>query len=158
MPTGGPKTQNCAESSTQKTSGRKTKTVIFWPKHHVKDRIMCSYVIIMYPNMGKSNLWSYKVITRYPHSPCRNNQNYRHNNYKKMLFQDFPGGMVDKNPPADARDMSLIPAPGRFHMLQATKAHVPQLLSPRATATEAPTLRDCALQQEKPLQREAHAP
>ena len=41
MPTGGPKIQHCAESSTQKTSGRKTKRVIVWPKHHVKDRIMC---------------------------------------------------------------------------------------------------------------------
>ena len=73
-------------------------------------------------------MWFYKVITRYPHSPCRNNQDCRHSNYKKMLFEDLPGGTVGKNPPANAGDMSLIP--GRFHMLQATKAHVPQLLKP----------------------------
>ena len=29
---------------------------------------------------------------------------------------DFPGGAVDKNPPADAGDMGLIPGPGRVHM------------------------------------------
>ena len=30
--------------------------------------------------------------------------------------QDFPGGTVDWNPPANARDMGLIPGPGGFHM------------------------------------------
>ena len=29
---------------------------------------------------------------------------------------DFPGGLVVKNPPANARDMSTIPDTGRFHM------------------------------------------
>ena len=28
----------------------------------------------------------------------------------------FPGGTEDKNPPANAGDMGLIPGPGRFHM------------------------------------------
>ena len=37
-------------------------------------------------------------------------------------------------------------------------ARVPQLLSPCAATTEAHTPRACAQQQEKPLQREAHAP
>ena len=37
-------------------------------------------------------------------------------------------------------------------------AHVPQLLSPRATTTEAHAPRARAPQQEKPLQREARAP
>ena len=32
--------------------------------------------------------------------------------------QDFPGGAVVKNPPANARDMGLSPGPGRSHMLQ----------------------------------------
>ena len=31
-------------------------------------------------------------------------------------FADFPGGTVDKNPPAAAGDTGSIPAPGRFHM------------------------------------------
>ena len=51
---------------------------------------------------------------------------------QKKQHQDFPGGPVVKNPPANTRDRSLIPDPGRFHMLQATKplrhncqAHVP---------------------------------
>ena len=30
--------------------------------------------------------------------------------------QDFPGGAVVKNPPANAGDMDLIPGPGRSHM------------------------------------------
>ena len=29
---------------------------------------------------------------------------------------DFPGGTMDKNPPANAEDIGLIPGPGRFHM------------------------------------------
>ena len=35
--------------------------------------------------------------------------------------QDFPGGQMVKNPPANAGDMSLIPGPGRSHMPRATK-------------------------------------
>ena len=37
-----------------------------------------------------------------------------------MIFKhtrDFPGGPVDKNPPASVGDMGLIPGPGRFYML-----------------------------------------
>ena len=33
----------------------------------------------------------------------------------KELLLDFPGDPVDKNPPANARDMGSIPGPGRFH-------------------------------------------
>ena len=39
---------------------------------------------------------------------------------KEILQKDirnFPGGIVDKNPPANAGDMGLIPGPGRLHML-----------------------------------------
>ena len=77
---------------------------------------------------------------------------------------------MDRNLPANARDMSLIPGPGKIHMLWATKAPVPQLLSlhsrdpkpqlmsPCAPTTEAGALRAHAPQQEKLLQWEAHAP
>ena len=71
-------------------------------------------------------------------------------NSLKKWRQDFPGGPVVKNPPDNARNMGLIPGPGRSHMLQGNKAHVPQplkLMSPRARAP----------QQEKPLQWEAQA-
>ena len=34
----------------------------------------------------------------------------------KIEFENFPGGKVDRNPPANAGDMSSIPGPGRFHM------------------------------------------
>ena len=53
---------------------------------------------------------------------------------------------------ANAEDMGLIPGPGRFHVPKGNKAHVPQLLSPRASTTEAYVPRPCAPQQEKPLQ------
>jgi len=40
---------------------------------------------------------------------------------------DFPGGGVDKNLPTSARDINLIPSPGRFHVPRNNQAHVPQL-------------------------------
>ena len=36
--------------------------------------------------------------------------------YKKK--EDFPGGTVDKNPPARSGDMGSLPGPGGFHMPQ----------------------------------------
>ena len=58
-----------------------------------------------------------------------------------MEGEDFPGGPVVKNRPANAGDTGLNCGPGRFHMLQSNKAHAPQLLSPSSRAG--------ALQQEK---------
>ena len=37
------------------------------------------------------------------------------------MLEDFLGGTVDRNLPASVRDTGLIPDPGRFYMLQATK-------------------------------------
>ena len=48
--------------------------------------------------------------------------------FLNILILDFPGGAVDKNPPANSGDMGSIPGLGRFHM--------PQQLSPCATTTE----------------------
>ena len=36
------------------------------------------------------------------------------------LISDFPGGTVDKNPPANAEDMGSIPGLGRSHMPQSS--------------------------------------
>ena len=66
-----------------------------------------------------------------------------------MIQVDFPGGSMVKNPPAHAGDMNMTPGPGRFHMLWGNWARGPQLLKPSWS-------RASALQQEKPLQREAH--
>ena len=63
-----------------------------------------------------------------------------------------------KNPPANAGDMGSSPGLGRSHMPQSNQAHVPQLLSLRATITEACVPRAHAPQQEKPPQWEAQAP
>ena len=69
---------------------------------------------------------------------------------------DFPGGAVVKNPPANAGDTGSSPGPGRSHMPRSNTACTPQLLSPRATTTEACVPRVHASQQEKPPQWEAH--
>ena len=78
-------------------------------------------------------------------------------NVQGIRVQDSPGGTVHKNLSASAGNMGLIPGPGRFHMAWATKAHVPQLLSPCAGTTEACASRAHALQQEKPPRCKAHA-
>ena len=51
----------------------------------------------------------------------------------KEYILDFPGGPVVKNPPANARDMNLIPGPGRSHML---RPHALQWRGPCAITTE----------------------
>ena len=70
----------------------------------------------------------------------------------KIGSWDFPGGAVVKNLPANSGDTGSSPGPGRSHVPQRDKTHVPQLLSPRATTTEARAPRARAPQQEKPPQ------
>ena len=84
--------------------------------------------------------------------------------YLKKIKEGFPGSVVVKNPPANAGDMGSSSGPGRSHMPWSnevrapqllnlcSRAHEPQLLSPRATTSEARVPRACALQQEKPPQ------
>ena len=65
------------------------------------------------------------------------------------MHWDFPGGPAVKNLPANA---GSIPDPG-------TKTtHAMGQLSPHTTAAKASMATVCALQQEKPPQREAGAP
>ena len=47
----------------------------------------------------------------------------------KKAWENFPGGPVVKNPPANVGDMGLILDSKRFHMPQDTQAHSLQLLS-----------------------------
>ena len=61
----------------------------------------------------------------------------------KKFFQDFPGGAVVKDPPANAGDTGSSPGPGRSHMPRRSQA--------LASGARAP-------QQEKPPQWEACAP
>ena len=89
--------------------------------------------------------------------------------YGQGFFRDFPGGEVVKNPPDKAGNTGSSPGPGRSHMPRSnevcapqplslnSRAHEPQLLSLRATTTEAHEPRAHALQQEKPPQWEARA-
>ena len=69
----------------------------------------------------------------------------------KKIAQDFPGGSVVKNLPANAGDTGSSPGPGRSHMPV-------EQLSLCATTTEARVPRARAPQQEKPPQWEARAP
>ena len=41
---------------------------------------------------------------------------------------------MDEKPPDNPGDTGSVLGPGRFYMPGATKAHVPQLLSPHSTA------------------------
>ena len=49
---------------------------------------------------------------------------------QKSAGQDFAGGTVVKNPPANAGDTGSIPGPGRSHMPRSNWACAPQLLKP----------------------------
>ena len=76
--------------------------------------------------------------------------------YIEIDERDFPGGAVVRNPPANAGDTGSSPGPGRSHMpwnnsarapqllSLRSRAHKPQLLSPRAITTEAHMPRDRA--------------
>ena len=66
------------------------------------------------------------------------------------MIWGFPGGSVAKNLPTNVGDKSLIPDPGRSHMLWSDQ--VLQLLSPTGQLLKPVYPRACALQQEKPLQ------
>ena len=71
------------------------------------------------------------------------------------MLQDFPGGSVVKNPPANVGNAGLIPDPGRSHTQQRNEAHAPQLLSLFSRTQKLQLLKpmcpgDSALQQEKP--------
>ena len=52
-------------------------------------------------------------------------------------FNDFPGGPVVKNLPANAREVGLIPCLGKFRLLRGNYTHSPQLVSPCSATTEA---------------------
>ena len=72
--------------------------------------------------------------------------------YRKFSFwgkkeaQDFPGGTVVKNPPANAGDMGSSPSLGRFHMSRSNWARVPQLLSLRSRAFKPQLLKPVRLE------------
>ena len=60
------------------------------------------------------------------------------------MWQGFPGGVVVKNPPANAGDTGLSPGPGGYHMPRSNYARVPQLMSLRSRAHEPQLLSPCA--------------
>ena len=95
--------------------------------------------------------------------PCRQCLRMIHS-FRNCPARGFPRGAVVKNPPANAGNTGSSPGPGRSHMPRSkearapqllslrSRAHEPQLLSPRATTTEAHAPRARVPQQEKPPQ------
>ena len=65
---------------------------------------------------------------------------------------------MDKNLPARAGDMGLIPGPGSFRMPQAVKAHAPRLLSPQALGPKSPSKQAARPQLLKPAHPRSHTP
>ena len=74
----------------------------------------------------------------------------------KMYQWAFSGGPVVETPQANTADMGSTPGLGRSCMPWGNQGPVPQLLSLRATTTEASAPRACD-QQQRPLQWAAHA-
>ena len=77
--------------------------------------------------------------------------------------QDFPGGPMVRNLPANEGGTGLMPGLGRFHMPPGNRAHVRQLLSPHSRSFESQLMKPACPraytpQQEKPLQPEALKP
>ena len=70
--------------------------------------------------------------------------------------QDFPGGLVIKNPPANAGDTDSIPDPGRPHMPRGNQARA-QLLSPHTRSLSSATRQDAAVRSPTPPPRAAPA-
>ena len=71
---------------------------------------------------------------------------------------DFPGGPLVKNPPAHAGDIGSVLAPGtRIPHARATKPKGYNYWALELQLLKPSQLRAYALQQEKPLQQEAHA-
>ena len=66
-------------------------------------------------------------------------------NNQDIIFWDFPGGAVVKNPPANAGDTSSSPGLGRSHALRSNLVHAPQLLSLRSRAHESQLLKPACL-------------
>ena len=87
---------------------------------------------------------------------------------KNSLLKDFPGGTVDKSPPANAGYTGLTPVSGRFQMLRSNKAHEPLPPSLRPGAREPQLLKPERLEPtlwtrrnhsaEKPTQRSQEQP
>ena len=82
-----------------------------------------------------------------------------------MFFEDFPGGPVVKNLPANSRNMGSVPNPGTININKTPQLSLcaiaiepvlrvrePKVLSPHVATTEARVPRARAPQQEKPPQ------
>ena len=95
-----------------------------------------------------------RIPPEFPVTPGRHRTCQGHGPWGLSCFylifkrQDFPGGSVVKNPPANAGDTGLMPSLGRSHLLWDNYTCVLQILKPLRPRARAP-------QQETPPQPEA---
>ena len=89
----------------------------------LSDKPYCSPQILV-RRLSEAHLWNSRTLQ--PVSEDVSNRQLRPLKIKrqrkskglKSYRVDFPGGTVDRNPPAKAEDMGSVPGLGRFHMLQ----------------------------------------
>ena len=69
--------------------------------------------------IGWPKFWSFSISPSSEDSGLISSQSvfWQERGSEKYVLRDFPGGTVDKNPPASAGDTGLIPDPGKFHVL-----------------------------------------
>ena len=117
------------------------------------DRLVCAPYKV--PLLSEPHVTAHlRIPPEFPVTPGRHRTSQGHGPWDLSCFylifkrQNFPGGSVVKNPPANAGDMGLNPSLGRSHLLWDSYASVLQLLKPLHPRAR-------ALQQEKPPQGEA---
>ena len=71
------------------------------------------------------------------------------------MYGDFPGGAVDKNPPANAGDRGFDPWAGKILHAESNSAPVPQVLSPCSRVHELQLLKPTHLEPE-PYNKRSH--
>ena len=85
----------------------------------------------LFPHLSAFHLLNVSLFG--PYSPSvviiQSGALFKNSSAKENLRRDFPGGTVDKNPPANAGDTGSIPDPGRSHMPA-------RQLSPRTMTSE----------------------
>ena len=116
------------------TGERYKKRKEMWPTNPTTPRCYHQYIFFPLNTMTHQKYKFWKVILNFNNSVLENwykvilhyNKQYNQRNWvhkPKVLkfiksFSDFPGGAVDKNPPANAGDTGSIPGLERSHMLR----------------------------------------
>ena len=66
---------------------------------------------------GREMLYSMQLLEIHNSRLCKKKKKSLSGSPIRNLLKDFPGGTMDKNPPANIGDMGWLPGLGRSHML-----------------------------------------